>query len=141
MKTPTVITERLVLRPFVDGDVVELHRILNQDEVLKSSPGPGSPSLEKAQKFVARQIKQWDEIGYAWWAVESTEAGLAGIEFGFETVGLKEVIARAHPGNLASQGVIGKVGLSFVEGTEYFDMAVRGFVLDAETYRGSTTAT
>lgn len=177
MKTPTVTTERLVLRPFVEDDAAELHRILNREGVLKYFPGPGSPSLEKAQKFVARQIKHWAEIGYAWWAVESketgrllgwnglqnlpetseteigflldkdhwglgltTEAGLAGVEFGFETVGLKEVIALAHPENFASQKVIEKLGLRFVEETEYFDMPVRRFVLDAETYRGTTAA-
>jgi RimJ/RimL family protein N-acetyltransferase len=177
MKPPILTTERLVLRPFAEDDAADLHRILNQEDILKYFPGPGSPSLEKAQTFVARQIKQWDEIGYAWWAVElketgkllgwnglqylpetdeteigflldksywgqglTTEAGRAGIGFGFETVGLAEIVALAHPENVASQRVIEKLGLRFVEETEYFKMVVRRFVLSEDAYRGSRAA-
>jgi len=174
MKVPTFETERLVLRPFVEEDAVELHRILNGDDVLKYFPGPGSPPLEKAERFVAHQIKQWEETGYAWWAADlketerligwnglqflpetdeteigflidrdswgqglTTEAGRVGVRFAFETVGLEELIALAHPENLASQRVIEKLGLAFVEETEYFDMAVRKFAMKASDYRNA----
>jgi len=171
MKVPTFDTERLVLRPFADEDAAELHRILNQGGILAYFPGPGSPSLEKVQRFIAHQTEQWKTIGYAWWAVElkgtgellgwnglqylpeteeteigflldkrhwgqglTTEAGGVGLRFGFERLKLEEIIALAHPENLASQRVIEKLGLRFVEETEYFDMAVRRFVLSAETH-------
>jgi len=171
MEIPTFETQRVVLRPFADADAPELHRILNQRDILKYFPGPGSPSLEQAERFVAKQIRLWEEIGYAWWAVElkatgrlvgwnglqhlpetketeigflidrdywgqglTTEAGRVGVRFAFESVGLGELIALAHPENLASQRVIRKLGLTFVEETEYFEMAVRKFVLKASEY-------
>ena len=174
MTAPTLETTRLTLRPFAEEDATELHRILNQEGILQYFPGPGSPSVDKAQRFVAHQIRQWEEVGYAWWAVElketrsligwnglqylpeteeteigflldkehwgrglTTEAGLAGLRFGFETVELGEIIALAHPKNLASQRVIEKLGLHFAEETEYFDIAVRRFVLDVQAYRES----
>jgi RimJ/RimL family protein N-acetyltransferase len=43
----------------------------------------------------------------------STEAGLALIQHGFETVGLKRIIAIVRPDNLASQSVIKKIGLTY----------------------------
>jgi len=172
MNVPTFETQRLVLRPFVEEDAVELHRILSQEDVLKYFPGPGEPTLEKAQRFIAHQIKQWGEVGYAWWAIDlketgalvgwnglqylpetgeteigflidstqwgkglTTEAGRVGVRFAFDTVGISELIALAHPENLASQRVIEKLGLEFIEETEYFDMAVRKFTLGAEAYR------
>jgi ribosomal-protein-alanine N-acetyltransferase len=177
MKTPTFETQRLVLRPFAQADAAELHRILNQDDVLKYFPGPGSPSLEKVERFVEKQMRQWDEVGYAWWAVElkssraligwnglqflpetreteigflidrtywgqglSTEAGRIGVRFAFESVGVEELIALAHPGNLASQRVIVKLGLRFVEETEYFEMPVRKFALRAEEFERPTAS-
>jgi RimJ/RimL family protein N-acetyltransferase len=174
MEIPTFETERLILRPFAPEDAVPLHRILNQEDVLKYFPGPGNPPLERAERFVAHQIAQWSDVGYAWWAVDSketgnligwnglqwlpeteeteigfligrdhwgrgltTEAGRVGVRFAFETVGLDELIALAHPENVASQRVIEKLGLSFVEETEYFEMAVRKFALRASDYRNA----
>ena len=177
MTIPTFETERLILRPFTAEDVEPLHGIMNQEGILQYFPGPGNPPIEKVEKFVAHQVKQWDEIGYAWWAVElketrrllgwnglqylpetgeteigfltdsgywglglTTEAGRIGVLFAFETVGIDELIALAHPENRASQRVIEKFGLRFVEETEYFGMAVRRFTLGAEVYAEAAAA-
>jgi RimJ/RimL family protein N-acetyltransferase len=171
MTIPSFRTERLVLRPFANEDVEALHRILNEEGILRYFPGPGNPSMDKVEKFVAHQRRQWDEVGYAWWAVElketrrllgwnglqylpetgeteigflldsaywgrglTTEAGRVGLRFGFEQVKLGEIVALAHPENRASQRVIEKLGLRFVEEAEYFGMTVRRFSLGAEAY-------
>jgi len=173
MTIPTFETERLTLRPFAAEDAPALHAIMNQEGILQYFPGPGSPPIEKVEKFVSHQLAQWGEVGYAWWAVESketgrllgwnglqylpetgeteigflldkthwglgltTEAGRIGVRFAFETVGIDELIALAHPENGASQRVIEKLGLRFVEETEYFGMAVRKFALNASDYPG-----
>jgi len=75
METSIHETERLILRPFDDGDATALHRILNQEKILQYFPDPGSPTLERARRFVDHQIEQWRHVGYGWWAVEEKESG------------------------------------------------------------------
>jgi ribosomal-protein-alanine N-acetyltransferase len=45
----------------------------------------------------------------------ATEAARAAAQFGFETLGLERLVAIAHVENAASQRVIEKLGMSFVE--------------------------
>ncbi len=64
------------------------------------------------------------EIGFRikkkfWGKGYSTEAGLALLKHGFETVGLNRIAAIVRPDNLASQAVIKKIGLK-EEGTGTF---------------------
>ncbi len=64
------------------------------------------------------------EIGFRikkkfWGKGYSTEAGLALLKHGFETVGLDRIAAIVRPDNLASQAVIKKIGLK-EEGTGTF---------------------
>jgi RimJ/RimL family protein N-acetyltransferase len=58
------------------------------------------------------------ELGYAlhrafWGQGLATEAAMAAIQFGFETIGLSRIVAIALPENLASRRVIEKTGLVF----------------------------
>jgi ribosomal-protein-alanine N-acetyltransferase len=60
------------------------------------------------------------EVGFlldrpAWGKGYATEAGQASMKFGFEQVGLDHIIALVHPGNRASQRVIEKCGMAYVE--------------------------
>ncbi len=57
------------------------------------------------------------EIGYSfardcWGQGYATEAGRAMLRYGFETLGLKEIIALAMPPNLASQRVMQKLAMT-----------------------------
>ena len=45
----------------------------------------------------------------------ATEAARAAAQFGFQTLGLERLVAIAHVENMASQRVIEKLGMSFVE--------------------------
>ena len=174
MEIPTITTERLTLRAFRPEDAPALQAILEQEDVLKYFPGDDPPTLERTERFVTRQIDQWAERGYAWWAVEdratgallgwnglqflpeteeteigyllhkefwgqglATEAGHQGIRYGFETVGLDRIIALAHPENTASRRVMEKLGLRFIEETEYFDMNVARYLLERSEYEDS----
>jgi RimJ/RimL family protein N-acetyltransferase len=62
-------------------------------------------------------------LGKPYWgrglATESAEAGL---DFGFITLGLQEIIGIVHPENIASQGVLKKIGMQFVKQAQYFGM-------------------
>lgn len=69
MDIPTITTERLLLRPFRESDAEPLHRILAGEDILRYFPSPRSPSLEQVQRFIAGQLKHWEDRGYGWWAV------------------------------------------------------------------------
>jgi RimJ/RimL family protein N-acetyltransferase len=67
------------------------------------------------------------EVGYLlgkpyWGFGLATESAQAGIEFGFGTLGLQEIVGIVHPENIASQRVLEKVGLRFVKEAVYFGM-------------------
>jgi len=52
------------------------------------------------------------------------EGARAALQFGFKTLGLKQIIGLTHPENKASQNVLLKCGLEYVEQKEYFGMRV-----------------
>ena len=51
-----------------------------------------------------------------------TEAAQAGLQFGFGELGLARIVGIVHPDNIASQRVLEKAGMQFVERTRYFGM-------------------
>jgi len=67
------------------------------------------------------------EVGYLlgqpfWGQGLATEAAQACVQYGFEQLGLQTIVGIVHPENVASQRVIEKLGLSFVDRTRYFGM-------------------
>jgi len=70
MKIPTLTTPRLTLRPFTEADAEPLHRILNEDGILRYFPRPEPPDLARVQRLIAGQLRHWEEHGLGWWAVE-----------------------------------------------------------------------
>jgi RimJ/RimL family protein N-acetyltransferase/N-acetylglutamate synthase-like GNAT family acetyltransferase len=75
MKIPTLTTPRLTLRPFTEADVEPLHRILNEDGILRYFPRPEPPDLARVQHLVGGQLQHWEEHGLGWWAVELRSTG------------------------------------------------------------------
>ncbi len=59
----------------------------------------------------------------------ATEAGLASIQFGFDVLKAGSMVGIVHPENIASQRVLEKIGLHFVEATEYFGMACYRYLI------------
>ena len=66
------------------------------------------PELEETEVGFLLDRPYWGR-GYA------TEAGLASIKYGFECFKFDHIIALVHPDNLASQRVIEKCGMCYVE--------------------------
>jgi RimJ/RimL family protein N-acetyltransferase len=82
------------------------------------------------------------EIGYLlgkpfWGRGLATEGALAGLGFGFEELGLGEIVAIVHPDNVASQRVIEKLGMSGGQRARYFGMDVYNYRLERRVYRES----
>jgi ribosomal-protein-alanine N-acetyltransferase len=62
----------------------------------------------------------------------ATEASQVGMEYGFNQLGLDTIIGITHPENLASQRVLEKLGLHFVERTRYFGMDCFRYIMECD---------
>jgi len=75
------------------------------------------------------------EVGYLlskqfWGRGFATEGAKASLKFGFEQLALKRIIGLTHPDNEASQKILLKCGLEFVDQSNYFDMLVHRYALE-----------
>ena len=74
------------------------------------------------------------EVGYLlsrsfWGQGLATEGAEASINYGFEVLALRQVIGLTHPENSASQNVLNKCGLKFIEQKEYFGMQLYRYAI------------
>ena len=74
------------------------------------------------------------EVGYLlsrqfWGQGFATEGARASLEFGFETLGLQQIIGLTHPENTASQKVLIKCGMHYTEQKEYFGMQLYRYTM------------
>ena len=61
------------------ADAGALHAILGDRQVIRYMPTTDRPSLERVKRLIAGQLRDWNERGYGWWAVEHQRgAGLVG---------------------------------------------------------------
>jgi len=65
----------------------------------------------------------------------ASEAARESLRFGFGERGLERIVAIVHPENVASQRVIEKLGMSFVDKSEYFGMEVYRYALESSSFR------
>jgi ribosomal-protein-alanine N-acetyltransferase len=75
------------------------------------------------------------EVGYLlsrqfWGRGYATEGAKTSLEFGFDQLGLKRIIGLTHPDNKASQKVLLKCGLEFINLVNYFDMQVHRYAVE-----------
>lgn len=82
-------------------------------------------------------LPETDEIEVAyllgkphWGQGLGTEAARASLNFGFDDLGLDRLVGIVHPENIASQRVLEKIGMSFVERTRYFGMDCYRYTID-----------
>jgi RimJ/RimL family protein N-acetyltransferase len=120
-------TERLLLRPYQDGDFEALHAIESRADVNRYlySEARGT---DEVRGILRRKL---DETGLLHWASRehglgeigfvlhpdhhghgyATEATRPLLEFGFATVGLHRIIGRLEARNVASARVLEKLGM------------------------------
>ena len=80
------------------------------------------------------------EVGYRlakrfWGRGLATEAARASLEYGFERLGLDRIVAVVHPGNLASQRVVNKLGLTYEKDAHFYNTDVRYYAVTLEQYK------
>jgi RimJ/RimL family protein N-acetyltransferase len=73
-----------------------------------------------------------------WGQGYATEAGTAGLRFGFEQLGLDEIVGIVHPENKASRRVLEKLGMRLTAQTRYFGMDVYRYAVQRAWFEGLT---
>lgn len=68
----------------------------------------------------------------------ATEAGRADLYYGFEKLKLERIIGLVHPENLASQRVLEKLGLKFIEQRQYFGMDCYRYLIERSQYKSGS---
>ena len=171
MKTPSIVTSRLTLRPWKEEDAEPLYQILAVKNMLKYFPNTDPRSLDQVERMISFRLAHWEEHGFGLWAVEprggnellgwnglqflpetgevevayliskpywgkglTTEGARAALQYGFEQIGLDRIIALAHPDNKASQCVMQKLGMSFVDRAQYFGMDLYRYMIKSSSF-------
>lgn len=74
-------------------------------------------------------------LGKALWGQGlATEAARACLQYAFENLELDTIVAIVHPDNIASQRVIEKLGMSFVDRSPYFGMDCYRYSIERHIY-------
>ncbi|HWJ29251.1 MAG TPA: GNAT family N-acetyltransferase [Flavisolibacter sp.] len=73
------------------------------------------------------------DLGYRiipryWGKGYASESAIASVQYGFDTMGLKEIFGIAEEGNIASQNVLQKAGLKFVEDFMYEETQMKWYL-------------
>lgn len=66
----------------------------------------------------------------------ATESAHVGLTFGFENIGLDQIVAIVHTENFASQRVVQKLGMNFVDQSRYFGMECFRYTMHRQTFGG-----
>lgn len=113
MIIPVFTTPRLTLRPFTPADAELLHRILNEEGILRYFPRPSPPDLARVRSLIDGQLRHWEEHWLGWWAVELRSngelIGWSGLQYLPETeeVEVGYLLSRAYWGQgLATEGAL-----------------------------------
>jgi RimJ/RimL family protein N-acetyltransferase len=85
------------------------------------------------------------EVGYRlarrfWGMGLASEAARASLRYGFGELGLDRIVAVVQPGNIASQRVLEKIGLTYVKNARFYNSEVKYYAITREEYQrdGST---
>lgn len=85
MSSTTLVTERLVLRPFNMGDAPILFKIVQEPDIFRYFPTKTPWEMEKVERNIKYQIDQWQTHGYGQMAVTLAITGQlmgwCGLEF------------------------------------------------------------
>jgi [ribosomal protein S5]-alanine N-acetyltransferase len=75
---PTLITERLKLRPLQLKDAATMQQTLKDRDVWRYFPLSEIPSLKKTQTYIEGQLEHWAAHGFGHWALENGSHDLLG---------------------------------------------------------------
>lgn len=80
-------------------------------------------------------------LGQAFWGQGlATEAGRASLQYGFESVGIRSVVGIVYLENIASQRVLERLGMRFIELKQYFGMDCYRYAIERSAYEKVSAA-
>ena len=145
-----ILNEREVLRYFPSSSPPSLERVENMvAEQLKhwAKYGYGWWAVEEQRenKFIGwcglQYLPETKEVEIAYLLSQSnwgkglaTEGARASLKYGFEELGLKNIVGIVHPKNGASQRVLEKLGMEFTSETQYFGMDCYHYLIKHSGY-------
>ena len=95
-----------------------------------------------------QHLPETDEVEVAyllskqhWGQGLATEGAQVALRFGVETLGLGSIVGIVHPENVASQRVLAKAGLTFINEADYFGMHVCRYVTTADRHGAYSIST
>jgi ribosomal-protein-alanine N-acetyltransferase len=95
MTPPTLETPRLILRPFVPGDLDRVAELLADPAVVRYLPGGTPRTREQSERTLNFIIDHWELHSFGWWAVALKVTGeligWCGLKW-VETTGETEVL-------------------------------------------------
>jgi RimJ/RimL family protein N-acetyltransferase len=147
-----IMEERDVLRYFpspLPPPFERVQRLVQEQLEHWQKHGYGWWALEQLQRpgtFIGwaglQYLPETDEtevgylLGSAYWGRGlATEAARASVRYGFEELGLRQIVGIVHPDNAASQRVLEKAGLARVERAVYFNMECYRYVAGRADWR------
>jgi ribosomal-protein-alanine N-acetyltransferase len=64
----------------------------------------------------------------------ATEAATAWLHYGFETLGLDRIVAITRPENIASRGVMEKIGMNYEKDASYYETDCAYYAIDRQQW-------
>jgi ribosomal-protein-alanine N-acetyltransferase len=97
MRTPTIETARLRLRPFVPDDLDAYHRTIYGDAaVMQFMPGGAAAPRSRALQVLEENVAHGRERGYTLWAAELRDEGAFAGHCGLMTLGTADDVEVAY---------------------------------------------
>lgn len=62
-------TARLIMRPYVEADLVQIHRIYGDPDVMRSTGAVAAQTVDELKTHLARRIGHQERHGFSAWAV------------------------------------------------------------------------
>ena len=147
-----ILSERDILRYFPNPGSLprdKVHKLISHQLQHWEEHGFGWWAVEPHQE---RKLIGWNglqylpeteevEVGFLlskpfWGKGLATEGARASLRYGFEQIGVKTIVAIVHPENVASQRVIEKLGMSFVDQSHYFGMDCHRYRMERSSFDG-----
>jgi ribosomal-protein-alanine N-acetyltransferase len=96
--------------------------------------------LNSGEKESLNGVQDFIDIGYRlipeyWGKGYATESSLATLEFGFKTMNYPVIYGAAESGNIASNKILQRIGLEFVNDFYYKEISCKWYELKKENYR------